>query len=66
MPTKKSFHYFLSCDWGSTNVRLRLVNIANRKILKETAAAAGVSQVCAPGMSTENRQSALAAVLERL
>lgn len=35
----------LSCDWGTTNVRLRRVEIASRRVVSETSAAAGVKEV---------------------
>jgi 2-dehydro-3-deoxygalactonokinase len=38
-------HQFISCDWGTSNLRLRLVNGDNRSVLKEIETGEGIASV---------------------
>ena len=36
---------FISCDWGTSNLRLRLVDGDNRSVLKEMETSEGIASV---------------------
>ncbi len=39
------YSHFLNCDWGTTNFRLRLVDVASGKIVAEASSGEGVANV---------------------
>jgi 2-dehydro-3-deoxygalactonokinase len=58
-------HAFVSCDWGSTSFRLRIVELGTRRILAEQQAPNGIKTFAA--LSAAERSTAMAALLaERL
>jgi len=54
--------YLISCDWGSTSFRLRVVTAAGRR-LAERKSAQGTSAVSEPGLSAEEREVRFSRVL---
>jgi 2-dehydro-3-deoxygalactonokinase len=45
---------FLSCDWGTSSFRLRLVETSNLTILKESVSAQGISEIFQSWKDTDN------------
>lgn len=54
---------FLSCDWGSTSLRLRLVERPSGKVLRERRSDRGSSSLVPPGTPAAARAEAFAACL---
>jgi 2-dehydro-3-deoxygalactonokinase len=54
-------HVFLSCDWGSTSFRLRIVELGTRRIIAEQQTADGIKTFAT--LPPANRASAMASLL---
>ena len=67
-PTSASAQQFLSCDWGTTSFRLRLVEGATRRVIAESRGDQGVAATFAAwqaaGGLAENRWSHFSRVIE--
>ena len=64
MTTQKTGH-FLSCDWGSSSFRLRLVSTASGEVEAERRADCGCSVVAATEPSVEQREQAFESAFEQ-
>ena len=58
------YSHFLNCDWGTTNFRLRLVEVASRKIVAEHFSSEGVASL-ANASTQANRPRQFQGVLLR-
>ena len=56
---------FISCDWGTSRFRLRLVDRQRQQILAEHATDEGVQNLIAPHSEKEERRKLLETVLDR-
>lgn len=61
MVSKPGSDVFVSCDWGSTSFRLRLVEFETRRVLAEQQAANGIKTFAA--LSSPERASAMSSFL---
>lgn len=65
MVTRRPVTRFISCDWGTSRLRLRLVEPAERRILVERATDEGIQALAREHPDPRGRDEFLAAVLER-
>lgn len=56
---------FISCDWGTSRLRLRLIELPQRRILAEHATDEGIQHLARIHPAQHGRREFLAAVLER-
>ncbi|MDP3069938.1 MAG: 2-dehydro-3-deoxygalactonokinase [Opitutaceae bacterium] len=56
---------FISCDWGTSRLRLRLIELTQRRILAEHATDEGIQHLAQIHPAQHGRREFLAAVLER-
>jgi len=61
----KTVTQFISCDWGTSRLRLRLVELPTCRILAEHATDEGIQQLAQRHPASEGRRDYLGAVLER-
>jgi 2-dehydro-3-deoxygalactonokinase len=47
----------LSCDWGTSSFRMRLVSVDNATVLKETVANKGIAAVCGEWLQTNRNEN---------
>lgn len=57
--------HFISCDWGTSRLRLRLVERATCRILAEHTSAEGIQSIASLNPDLDRRREFLGAVLER-
>jgi len=57
--------HFISCDWGTSRLRLRLVDLKQRRIVAEYATDEGIQTLAGIHPAKEGRREFLGAVLER-
>ncbi len=57
-------HFFVSCDWGTTRLRLRVVGLPDCRVLAEIESPDGAARLAA-GSTAANRPARFAAVLAR-
>ena len=56
---------FISCDWGTSRFRLRLVDLEQQRIVAEHATSDGIQNLAATHPAKEGRREFLGAVLDR-
>lgn len=54
---------FLSCDWGTSRFRLRLIDVAGQRVLAESASEEGVASLSA--LPVDDRERRCAEILQR-
>lgn len=65
MVTPRIVTRFISCDWGTSRLRLRLIELTQRRILAEYATDEGIQHLAKIHPAQHGRREFLAAVLER-
>lgn len=65
MVTPQTVTQFISCDWGTSRLRLRLIEMAQRRVLAEHATDEGIQHLARIHPAQHGRREFLAAVLER-
>lgn len=65
MVTPQTVTQFISCDWGTSRLRLRLVELAQGRVLAEHASDEGIQHLAKLHPAQHGRREFLGAVLER-